>query len=697
MFRSLTISNLCDTHFKRGFALYSFSIVGLIMKHLRIGGYLATGVIASSVAFSQSVLVDGGDAMQTDLLPPTHQCSHYTKERQPFFGDLHVHTAYSLDASTQGTRNLPRDAYKFARGEKIGLQPYAADGKPTRFVQLKRALDFAVVTDHAELFGEVQICQNEDLEGSDSMICWVFREMPRLAFILMNSSMFTSPTPTRYKYCGENGERCMKAALTPWADTQLAAEAAYDRSSDCRFTSFVGYEWSGTPNTNNMHRNIIFANEHVPENPVTYIDEPDANALLAKLEDACSLSKPGCDFIAIPHNSNLSGGKMFDIGESEAAASSVFHRRQEKEKLFEVIQHKGASECLPGGFVKDELCDFEKLPYDNYMRQFVPIARQPPSKESYIRYALGKGMALEKSQGKNPFRYGFVGATDTHFGTPGLVDEEKFVGHGGAGRSPSKDIPFGLPDKIEFNPGGLTAVWAEENTREALFSAMKRRETYATSGPRIPVRFYGGWQLDTNICDTGLFVKTGYEKGVAMGSVLEAPKSALGSALESALGSALESGPQFAVWALKDVGQTGRQNVNLEKAQIIKVWEEEGATQVKIFDLGPSVSKEDAIDMSTCEPKPKGHAQLCHHWQDPEFTPGNNALYYARIMQMPTCRWNAFQCVDQNINCESGESIPDGWEPCCEPSTQKSIQERAWTSPIWYDASTAQKGETVQP
>ena len=655
------------------------------MKNLQVVGCVAIGVILSSVAFSQSLVVDGGKLDEIKPAAAAHHCAHYTKERQPFFGDLHVHTAYSLDASTQGTRNMPRDAYKFARGEKIGLQPYTPDGKPTRFVQLDRALDFAMVTDHAELFGEVQICQNENLEGSDSIICWIFREMPRLAFILMNSSMFTSPTPTRYKYCGENGERCLKAAITPWADTQLAAEAAYDRSSDCRFTSFVGYEWSGTPNTNNMHRNIIFKNEHVPQNPVTYIDEPDPNDLLGRLERDCSLSVPGCDFIAIPHNSNLSGGNMFDINEQNRSSKTVLQRKREKENLVEVIQHKGDSECLPGGFVQDELCDFEKLPYDNYMRQFVPVARQPPDKESYIRYALGKGMALEKSVGENPFRYGFVGSTDTHFGTPGLVSEEKFVGHGGAGRSPSKDIPFGLPDKIEFNPGGLTAIWAEENTRESLFSAMKRRETYATSGPRIPVRFYGGWHLDANMCGSGEFAKKGYEEGVPMGSILKSPQSPL------------ETGPQFAVWAIKDVGQTGRQSVNLEKAQIVKIWEEDGGTKVKVFDLGPSVPKEGALDMSTCEPQPKGHAQLCHHWQDPEFTPGNNALYYARIMQMPTCRWNAFQCVDENINCESGEPVPDDWELCCDPAIQKSIQERAWTSPIWYDASTLPAGVKATP
>ena len=198
-------------------------------------------------------------------------CGDYNPLRNPYFGDLHVHTAFSLDASTQGTRNTPRDAYRFARGQPLGIQPYDAEGNPLRRLQLARPLDFAAVTDHAELFGELTICQSPDLPGYDSAICIIYRRWPRLAFYMMNSRSSDSEGPVRYNFCGADAEDCRAAALTPWRAIQQAAEAAYDRSSACTFTTFVGYEWTGGPGTNNIHRNVLFRNDIVPALPITFV------------------------------------------------------------------------------------------------------------------------------------------------------------------------------------------------------------------------------------------------------------------------------------------------------------------------------------------------------------------------------------------------------------------------------------------
>ncbi|HSW12657.1 MAG TPA: DUF3604 domain-containing protein, partial [Solimonas sp.] len=466
---------------------------------------------------------------------PEVKCRHYNADRQPFFGDLHVHTKYSLDANTQGTIIGPHEAYRFAQGERLGIQPYNEAGEALRSTQLARPLDFTAVTDHAELFGETEICTNPELEGYNSPECLFYRSAPAQAFIVFNllgPGLFGLPTADggefipRMPFCGLNGERCIEAAKTPWRDIQRAAEAYYDRSAECRFSTFVGYEWTGAPLSNNLHRNVIFESEIVPEIPDSYIETPEPELLWEALAEHCR-GDQGCNVLTIPHNSNLSGGLMFQTSDRRGMPFNAAYAqaRQLNEPLAEIYQHKGQSECLgtTGAGLADEQCGFELLPYRNFTgSQVNPAASGAPLEQDFLRSALKEGLAQEQALGANPFKYGFIGSSDTHLGTPGRVQEGEYPGHGGAGGSARGELPAGLTDRIENSPGGLAVLWAEQNTRPSLFAAMRRREAYATSGTRPVLRFFGGWNLAAGACGSRDFAAEGYRNGVPMGGDLPA-------------------------------------------------------------------------------------------------------------------------------------------------------------------------------
>ncbi len=591
-------------------------------------------------------------------------CADYAELRRPLFGDLHVHTARSQDASTQDTRVSPRDAYRFARGERLGIQPFDDEGRAMRHVQLDRALDFAAVTDHAEQIGEVHICNTPTAEGHGSLPCKIYRRFPRLAFYLFNGrySVFQS----RWGFCGKNAEICLAAAGVVWQEHRDAAEASYDRSSNCAFTSFVAYEWTAAPKLGaHLHRNVIFRNERVPDIPISVMETTEmAIHLWRKLDIECRDGKPGCEAITIPHNSNWSKGTAFSSASIPDAEIQLDEApiRARYDRLVEIMQHKGESECALYPGVTDEGCGFEKAPNPYAMSD------APFEAIDFTRDALKRGLALEGELGINPLAFGQIGSTDTHLGTPGLVKERGHPGHGGAGKPGNRllDEP-GLPDTATLNPGGLAVVWAEENARDAIFDAMRRRETYATSGTRPELRFFGGWGYAQDACAGSDVAATGYAEGVPMGADLPV-RPAEGDA------------PTFLLAASRDPHPNGG---DLERIEIVKGWVEDGEQREVVLTVagGPTGS---SVDLETCERHGPGNADLCSVWRDPDFDPAQPAFYYARLLENPSCRWTQWACVDAGISCGEPSTILEGFEICCTDDVERTIQERAWSSPIWY-------------
>jgi hypothetical protein len=602
-------------------------------------------------------------------------CEDYDSLRRPFFGDTHVHTTFSFDANIQNTRNTPRDAYRFAKGERIGIQPYDEEGGAQRSVQLARPLDYLAVTDHAELLGEVRLCSTPESDGYGSFMCWMNRTVPNFAFQAVAAR--TMVLKSRWGLCGDDGKACLDAAGEAWRDEQRAAEAAYDRSSACDFTSFVGYEWTASAGTGqNLHHNVIFRNERVPAAPVSWLDTENQFELWTGLERECVQGVPGCDALTIPHNSNLSGGLMFSSGRvmddderDHPIDAEEARLRARWEPLVEIMQHKGDSECALSN--EDEFCAFEKLPYDTFGSKFsFFVSEESPEPRSHVRWSLGQGLRVDAEVGANPFRYGIIAATDTHLAAAGLTAERGHPGHGGAGLNAGQELPEGFLDDLEFNPGGLGVLWAEENTRDALFAAMQRREAYGTSGTRPVVRFFGGWDYPEDLCGSDDFAAVGYARGTPMGGDLPSRSEAAGA-------------PRFAVWALRDPGTPDAPGTALQRIQIVKGWLEGGAVKERVVDVAGGANGA-SVDPLTCVSRGPGAESLCSVWRDPDFDPAERAYYYARVLENPTCRWSQFVCNDLGVRCDDESSIPDGFEGCCSEEHRPTVQERAWTSPIWY-------------
>ncbi len=596
-------------------------------------------------------------------------CEDRAPLRRPFFGDTHVHTTFSFDAWGQGTLGGPDVAYRYAKGETIGLQPHDARGVGQTKVRLRRPLDFAVVTDHSDLLGETQICQQPELPGHDSLVCRVARRFPALGYALINGHVYANDPPSRFSFCGEDGALCREAALGPW---KVIREAAREHNDACQFTSFVGYEWTGMPGGNNIHRNVIFASDVVQDSPTTYIETPTAEGLWRALLDDCIEGREGCDAIAIPHNSNVSNGLMWSLTRNDGRGITAddARRRTRLEPLVEVTQHKGDSECRVAGFgAEDELCGYETVPYPRMQDMASPPSNFEAAPRVYVRETLTEGLVQGERLGVNPFQFGLIGSTDTHFATPGRVDEDEYLGHAAGTVNARFGIPA-FPDRAEFNPGGLAVLWAEENTRASLFAAMKRREAYGTSGPRITARFFGGWNFADDLCASSQLVSTGYAEGVPMGGELASPPP--GS----------QAIPAFVVNALRDPGDRGVPSTPLQRIQIVKGWVEDGQPREHVYDVAGGANEAD-VDLASCEPRGAGHDQLCSVWRDPDFDPLASSYYYARIVENPSCRWNQWVCLRAGVDCSAGE-VPDGMEACCNEDIPKTIQERAWTSPIWY-------------
>ena len=598
-------------------------------------------------------------------------CNTIAPLKQPFFGDLHVHTRYSLDASTQGTRTTPAQAYEFALGKRIGIQPWSKEGVAQRSMQLSRPLDFAMVSDHAELIGEVHMCNSPAVEGYNSWQCSLYRNWSRGAYYLFN--FMATMRHTHLAMCGEEGELCKRAALQPWQEMQEAAERYYDRSPDCNFTTFVGYEWTGMepPSGGNLHRNVVFRNAQVPALPASFIDGPAAHLLWESLDENCNRSDSGCDSLVIPHNSNLSAGFMFSgLGDDgEPMSKDYADMRLRFEPLVEVMQHKGASECyFEAGVTEDELCAFEQLPDDN----IAGFNNPPTPTTGFVRKVLADGLVLEKKLGVNPYQFGLIASTDTHLGTPGAAQESIFLGHGGAGVPAKDDVPPGLPDELQYNPGGLAVLWATQNTRDALFDAMRSREAYATSGPRIVSRLFGGWDFPENLCESPRRIESAYAQGVPMGSLLpEQPQQ--------------EMKPTFLIAASQDMGTPDHPGMPLQRLQVVKGWvDASGQTQERVVDVAGDARNGAFANPQSCATGGAGFADLCAVWVDDDFDPAETAYYYSRAVENPSCRWSQRLCVAAGVDCADAKTITHGYEGCCAAEHRPIVQERAWTSPVWY-------------
>jgi len=620
-------------------------------------------------------------------------CASFAPFRQPFFGDLHVHTRYSADAYIFGTRVGPRDAYDFARGATIPI-PDDTEAN-TRNATIDRPLDFMAVTDHSELFGEVDVCTTPGSSVFDTFLCQILRQAETTGEEEFNTTInWLFPVgipdpPTGLAFCATPGIDCDARAVSVWQEMQGAAEEAYDRTTACTFTSFIGYEHTPSPLGRHQHRNVIFRNHIVPPIALSHLDTLGEGGfprgLWAAIGAQCTGAGTGCDAVIIPHNPNLSGGEQF-LDPVDAADAL---RRQTFEPLVEIHQIKGNSECrfdrLAGAGVgtNDELCTFEQdpQPFQGPFATDLPIDQYP--RRNLIRPTLEDGLAFEGTLGVNPFRFGFVGATDTHDGNGGDVAEREWIG--AQGRNDGSPAAL-ISGNLRTNPGGLTVAWAEENSRDAIFSAFRRRETYATSGTRPVVRFFAG-TLDGVTCGAPDFLDRAYATGTPMGGEIGAVRGT--------------ASPRFAVWALKDPGTATQPGVDLQRIQIVKGWvDANGATREQVIDVAGSAANGASVDPVTCTPTGSGAAELCAVWEDPAFDPSERAFYYARVLENPVCRWSTRVCQQAGVDpfaadcAAQAAAAPAAFADCClaaggaDPFLAPTVQERAWTSPVWYRPDT---------
>jgi hypothetical protein len=536
-----------------------------------------------------------------------------TGRKNIYWGDFHVHTAYSLDAYSFGTMQNPAEAYEFARGKPMIM----ADGKR---VQLDRPLDFTAVTDHSEWFDFLYLCTDPGM--SEHPDCKNVRDhaSPTGGLGLFRQYVVPSITyvePQILGPCVDNAENCRKAYVTQWDRVQAQANAA---NEPCEFTSFVGYEWSATRNFRHTHRNVIFANENVPGEAFDYIRYPKLDQLFKLLDEHCKLAD-GCDVITIPHNTNMGDGTTFDVEQESERQLSL---RSRFERLVEIHQEKGNSECLaPLGVTDESDCNFET----RLTKLSSPATQEDYNSDewehmraTYVRGLLMRGLAAYRRSGSganNPLQLGIIGSTDGHAATPGFVEESAWNG---------PVFGIGSFDKAmarrDWNPGGLVAIRAEENTRESLFAAMKRREVYATSGPRIGLDFES--DVSSLSCEAG-----GRPAAVTMG------------------GDFSRGQPYFRLNVASD-------RVPLQQIEVVKGKLQDGIFRETVVTLweGSATSQ-------------------CIVWQDSEFVEEEPAFWYARVKEEATARWSAHHCRAKD-RCDEF------------PGADVMIQERAWSSPIWY-------------
>lgn len=623
--------------------------------------------------------------------PPRSNCLGNNPFNNAYFGDLHVHTSYSTDGYGWGVRLTPDDAYRYAFGEQVTLSPSQVQ------TQIDRPLDFAAVTDHAEALSETRLCTNEGSHFFATQYCETFRARQKGVDVSI-SGLFDAMTPFPSRdteMCGEDGEICAQLDRDVFGEIIAAAAKWNDDSENCERTTFIGYEYSSVRLGSNMHRNVIFKNNTVPPNPISYAEAPRAWNLWDLLKRDCLDSQTECDVLAIPHNSNISNGRMFAVdypgADSKQEQRARAALRIKVEPIVEIMQHKGDSECRNGLTdvlgAEDELCNFEKFVdmtteirfgevvtdvcSDGALADITPhMGPDCLSRLSYVRDVLTEGLKEEERIGVNPYKFGISASTDTHNALAGGVDEKTWPGHlGRADDSPQKRTAWvGDMGNTSNNPGGLIGVWAPENSRDALFDAMKKKEVFGTSGPRIQPRFFGGWEFDSSICESNNFLEQAYQQGVAMGGDL--PQKAAAA-------------PVFVASAIADGGAENTSGTPLQRLQIIKGWVgDDGISHQQVFDVAGDANNGASVDLDSCVQSGQGFAQLCSVWQDPQFDANKRAVYYMRAVENPSCRYSAWQC----------SQLPESERPesCARPEVRRAIQERAWSSPVWYTPASSQ-------
>ena len=608
--------------------------------------------------------------------------SNPNSDRNAYFGDLHVHTGLSFDAYAFGTTASPADAYRFARGDAI-KHPSGFD------MQLKRPLDFYGVTDHAMFLGVVgeaadtssafskneiaAYVHNINADGNDH---WTRQSKRYLAFARFLPEMISGIS---------NGtlDRGEVAQITQdaWRDTIIAADMHYEPGT---FTTFVGYEYTTSSNDfGNLHRNVIFrSSAKLPSEPFSRFHSQNPEGLWDWMD---GLRENGIESLAIPHNSNGSNGQMFKLVDwaGDPLDDDYSNQRARNEPLVEITQVKGTSDTHPLLSKNDEWADFEIMQF-----RVATFLQSEPS-GSYVRDAYLKGLALEDAGLENPYKFGLIGSSDTHVAAPSLYEEDYHAKVGVMDSDPSdrgsvpitgirrgianqfmpsflKDVDgnqyFAARGDELWGASGLAGVWAEENTREAIYDAFRRKETFATTGPRIKVRFFAGHGLQEELLQSTDMVSSLYATGTPMGGDLELNGS---------------SRPQFVVWGVRD-----SLGAPLQRLQIIKGYVRGGEHHEVVYDVACSdgldpdsathrcPDNQAKVDLSDCSiSEDVGANELLTLWQDPDFDATLDAFYYVRVLENPTCRWSTWDALQAGV--EPRSDLP------------ATIQERAWSSPIW--------------
>ena len=566
--------------------------------------------------------------------------------KNAYFGDLHLHTGYSMDAFAMSVRTTPEDSYRYAMGETVEYM-----GKP----QKRRApLDFLAVTDHAEYLGVVR--DTIDPNGPFAKSEW---------YTAMTSS---DPAVSAASFKKLIGSTIVNKPLPEFSDPKVLRSAweKYEAIADQynkpgQFTAFVGFEWTSAPEAQNLHRCVIFADKG-PVIPYTAFESVDPEDLWRYLEQQRKL---GLEVIAVPHNGNASNGLMFSVRDmsGKPLTRDYAERRMANEPLAEIIQGKGQSDTSLSLSPNDEFANFEMWTY-----LIGTDIKAKSATGSYMRQAYGVGQELQEKLGVNPFKYGIEAGTDFHSGISSTEASNYPGSHGNQDSDPkaviSATTSIGGEPPTTIGSGGLTGVWAEENTRKALFAAMKRKETFGTSGVRVKVRMFAGWDYPKDMTQKADWVKAAYDGGVPMGGDLPAHNGA--------------GAPTFAVHALKDPNSG-----NLDRIQIVKIATKNGKSEEKVVDVvwsgdrkpdaktGKVPAVGNTVDVKTATyTNSIGATELVGEWTDPAFDPAASATYYARVLEIPTPRWSTYWAAKLEL--------PPN------PNVAATVQQRAWTSPIWY-------------